>query len=134
MQKRSLFKVFVYTILSLGIYELVWLFKTRQELIKFSTVRIPPIRWLVLLNTLQLAGILLGIVLAFMIVSTDKSTPVSDACWPNYAIASAPETAGQTTLSDTCRNQVEKALPHLTEKISWLRVTWSSQHCLLSAD
>ncbi len=109
MQKRSLLKVFLYTTLSLGVYELIWLYQTRQELTRLSSVRIPSIRWLVLLNALQLSGIILGIVLAFMIFGTDKSTPVSQSCWSNYVIATAPETAGQTTLSGACRNQVEKS-------------------------
>lgn len=110
MQKRSLNKIYVYSTLSLGIYQLVWLYQTRRELSKLSTVRIPSVGWLALLQGLQLAAIILGIALVSMLASTGRSAPVvSSSCWSNYVIATAPETAGQTRLSNACRDDVERS-------------------------
>lgn len=106
MQKRSLSKVFLYSFLSLGVYELVWLSQTRKELTKLTNIRIPSVRWLVLLNALQFAGIVVGIVLAILLIGA-KSTPVSPACWSEYALSVAPETAGEVHLSTACRSQIE---------------------------
>lgn len=110
MKKRSLSKMFLYTILSLGIYELVWLYQTRAELQKFSTVRIPSIRWLVLLNAMRFAAIVAGIVLAILLIQTNRSEPkVSLTCWREWGLSMAPETSGQVTLSAACRDLVERS-------------------------
>ncbi len=109
MQKRPLTAVFLLSVITLGAYDLVWLHKTRQELTQLTSVRIPSIGWLVLLNSLRLAGFVLAIVLTVMVFAANKSTSVSSACWSEYVLSSVPETAGQVTLTKDCRDQVARS-------------------------
>lgn len=109
MQKRSLLKIFFYNIFTLGVYELVWLHQTRRELTRFSTVRIPSVGPLVLLNLLQFTGIILAVVLTFMSNDAEKATPVSPSCSSSYAIATLPESMAKATVSSACREQIKRS-------------------------
>jgi hypothetical protein len=109
MQKRSLSQIFLYASLSLGVYELIWLHQTRQELMKLTAIRIPSIRWLAILNAIQIAGLASGIVLGILLLVNNSPPVVTPSCWAEYTLATAPETAGQHSVTSDCRNAVESS-------------------------
>jgi hypothetical protein len=109
MKTRSPQKVFLLSVLTLGIYDLVWLSQTRRELTKLTNVRIPSIKLLAILNILQLAGFVIFIICVVGINTNNKSIPVTSECWSQWALGNAPETKATNPVSKTCQEQVDRS-------------------------
>lgn len=72
MKQRNIIAVAIFTVLTLGIYYFIWLYKTKEELKKLGN-RIPPLI-LLLLSYVPL----IGLVAAGSMMPTDESAPLNN--------------------------------------------------------
>lgn len=104
MQNRSLSRMFAVNILTLGLYELLWLSQTRQEMVDKYNASIPKARWIIFVRMYQILAYFTVVALLFYFIPTsgkqikaiqrpsaecfisytqhadDVSRPVSDSC------------------------------------------------------
>ena len=114
MKKRSIQSIFLLEIFTLGLYELYWLYKTRNELVRKFRTNIPSAWWLILAKTLQLA-IILFVVYAVVIAipannrRINNLTRPSPECFIEYSDSKDAERAGRkSTVSQTCEAQIDE--------------------------
>jgi hypothetical protein len=101
MQKRSLVKLALLSLLTLGFYEIIWLSETRQEMISKFGVQIPSFRRFLFIMGFQVAAYLSAIILLLVLVphinhkistAPDNKLP-SQQCEIDYA-ANRPVSQG----------------------------------------
>lgn len=110
MQKRSPNKIFLYSILSLGVYDLVWLSRTRKELIRLTSIPMPRFGWFLSLHILRLLLAIATVVLWLGVYTANQQSvrqTVTPECWSEYVLAIVPETADSHTVSAACKDTVE---------------------------
>lgn len=110
MQKRSLPKLILYFVLTLGIYELIWIVQTRKELIALTGVNIPKALYIVATRVL---GIIISLLLIYLVFvwlgpnSSSQPSSISSGCWSQYTIAGAPQDVNSSTaISATCKQEI----------------------------
>jgi hypothetical protein len=113
MTRRSLTRLFIVNLLTLGFYEYVWLSQTRQEMVSKYNASIPRIKWLLLLYFLQLVA-LIGILFAVVHFiprynqQLDAITRPSPQCIIDYAKNSDEVRQGQAaSVSQSCKQSVD---------------------------
>lgn len=109
MQKRSLQKLMTLYLTTGGLYIIVWLQKTRQELMRTTDVRIPSIRWLMGLELLRAVALVSSVLLLIGVANTGRSVGYSEACGREYFLGTVPETAATHSISQHCRTLVERS-------------------------
>ncbi|HSH18727.1 MAG TPA: DUF4234 domain-containing protein [Candidatus Saccharimonadales bacterium] len=78
MQKRELWKVIVFGIITLGIYDLVWIYKTRNEMVAKGQ-KIPSF-WLLFAPLLGLVAVaILQFILRFVLAGATPDAPIEEA-------------------------------------------------------
>jgi hypothetical protein len=78
MQKRELWKVVVFGLVKFGIYEIVWLYKTRNEMVAKGQ-KIPSF-WLLFLPILLLIAVaVLQFIMHFILAGVTPDAPVQEA-------------------------------------------------------
>lgn len=114
MKKRSLPALILLDIATLGLYELYWLYKTRNEMVVKLGKSIPGGWWLLLAKTIQIGCVLLTVYAVLYAIPTnnrriDNLTRPSAACFGEYAHSSdSVRAGGQETVSQNCKNQVDE--------------------------
>lgn len=122
MQKRSPAKVLFYSALTLGLYDLLWLSKTRRELMAETGIRIQRMTWLVALYFFRIIALGVALLCLFAILTAPSKMHIDQACWSEYVLSTAPETSATITLSTKCRNQLEQRQAAIDHKTSATRV------------
>ena len=102
MKKRSLIKMLILSIVTLGIYNLYWLIVTRRELNSKTDAKIPTI-WIIIAPIIV---ILIGYIFLFGSILTSKSTtsssPSSSSSFSyNYSTNFSSTNSSSTTGSQT---------------------------------
>ena len=77
MQKRSIGKMLLLYIVTLGFYRLYWLAKTRGELVKKTKQSIPSIIWVAIPYLLVVASVV-GLIVAAVIAEIDRDDKILD--------------------------------------------------------
>jgi hypothetical protein len=115
MKKRSLSKLFLLNLFTLGIYELFWLSETRQEMVSKYGVKIPSAKIIVFIVGFQLITCLSAFGVFFLAynqankVSSSPTVPTpTQQCWLDYAKSNDPQLSASTVLSQQCRRSVDK--------------------------
>lgn len=126
MQNRSLLKLVVYSVLTLGVYGFVWLVQTRRELITATGIRIPRPIYIIATHLLY---IVIGILFAYLAVlwfSPERSsgpTTISSGCWSQYTLAGAPEDINSSqNISAGCKQEINRFYQSDTEQTSHLKL------------
>ena len=114
MKKRSLTTLILLDLATLGLYELYWLYKTRNEMVNKFGISIPGIWWLLLTKTLQIGCVLFTVYAVFFAIPAnnrrvDNLTRPSAICFSEYTQSSGSVRAGgQETVSQDCKVQVDE--------------------------
>ena len=111
MKKRSLFKLILYFVLTLGFYELIWLAQTRKELVESYGAKIPRTAYIVATHLVGVVISLLLIHLAFLwLVPADNGpSAISSDCWSQYILSGAPEDVNSSaTISSVCKQEINQ--------------------------
>lgn len=110
MKKRPISRLVLFNIVTLGIYELVWLVKIRNEIVSKFGYKLPKAWLLVVAEGVQLASIVGLILILFVVIPVSnhkiESTPrPSPQCLIDYAkSADTVRASGNATVSTECRN------------------------------
>ncbi len=113
MKYRSLLKLFVFNVLTLGFYEYFWLSQTRQEMIAGYNVTIPHVKHLLLLYFINFAALFIVFLSLFHFIpqynkQLDAITQPSPQCLIDYSRDPGQERLGQpATASQHCKQTVD---------------------------
>ena len=111
MQKRS---VSSKDIITLGLYELYWLYKTRNEIVSKFRISIPSAWWLLLAKTIQVGCILFTVYTLFYAIPVNNQRinslmRPSPECFIEYTQSSdSVRAGGSETVGQNCKNQVDE--------------------------
>ena len=114
MKNRSLGKLAVYFLVSLGVYELFWFAQTRQEMMALTDVRIPRVRWIVVLRLFNIIGLVVAVWAILSLSSSGNQGVISTTCWRAYMLSTASEdvkqdfanAGGSTAYTPACQKEV----------------------------
>ena len=126
MQKRSVPLLIFFAVVTLGIYELVWLAKVRNEMVRKFGMTLPKTALLVIGEAFQLAAFMsvLLIVLVAIPAGNHKVDTVqrpSPQCFIEYAqSADSVRSGGPSTVSSACRQTVDNYYAAADESGRWI--------------
>jgi len=72
MKKIALWKVIVLSIVTLGIYSIIWLARRRNELVDNYQQKVPSWLWLVIPGAISIALIVPAVIFTFLLISNDQ--------------------------------------------------------------
>lgn len=133
MKQRSLRRIFICNILTLGLYEVYWLSETRKEMITLSGSRIPSVSRFVLFRLIMIAAFLFAL-WGVHLMSTPR--PIRDK--PDATCY------GQYTQDPACKKEIDNyyapdnqllgvklffASLIVLAVVSWLTLKWLVPYC-----
>lgn len=112
MKKRSLLKVLVLTLITLGLYEFYWLYKTRNEMVREYNVKIPNGWWPIIVNVIQIGCfVFIAYALLFAVPANNRRTanvvrPSAECFVESTQSVDSVANGGIETVSQDCKNQI----------------------------
>ena len=120
MKKRSLFALFLLTVVTLGLYELVWVAQTRNEMVSKFGAKIPSAGYVILVRFLQLAGLIAVVVI---VLHAAPSSNRNDQQILDSRSKPAAICYGQYNQSSECRSQIDAYVAPLPfDALDWAGV------------
>lgn len=109
MQNRSLLRIFILNVLTFGMYELVWLSQTRQEMVDKFGAKIPKTRWIVFVRNYQILTYFAAIaLLLYFIPASGKAIDAIQRPSPECFISYTQHTDDPNSpLTQSCKNAVD---------------------------
>jgi len=103
MKKRSIGKMFLLTIVTLGIYRLYWFIKTRSELMARTKIKIPS-PWILIAPALVLIAIVIAVISSTS--NTYSGIGKYDECMKDYGYSTSYSTqsSAYTSARKSCLN------------------------------
>jgi hypothetical protein len=105
MKKRSLSRMTILTIVTLGFYGLVWLAQTREEMITKYKVKIPSIGYAILVKTSLFIGFLVGVAIILYFI------PANNRAVDNFEKSRIQPSAicfGEYNTNSECRHEIDR--------------------------
>lgn len=110
MKKRSITKILTLNFLTLGFYEVIWIFETRQEMVTKYGVQIPSAKTVGVVYWFQWVAVILALVALGMSINQSNKistlppvTPPSKECFIDYVGTNGPNAVPASKKSTLCK-------------------------------
>jgi hypothetical protein len=116
MKKRSLQKIVLFSIITLGLYEIYWLASTRNEMVRKYRVKIPGAGYMVVVKGLQFIGAITVIAIVLLIIPRQQDKLIHAQSIPKPSANCLSE----YNVNSECKNEIDKYYAQPTDNAPYL--------------